>query len=89
MSAAMTWIALVGLGVITVITRGFFMIGDQPSDIEAARRAHRLALRAGIGERIARVADFLPIAGGPAQTAAPPEPPSRARTRLRLYEEDD
>ena len=30
MSAAMTWIALVGLGVITVITRGFFMIGDQP-----------------------------------------------------------
>lgn len=58
-------------------------------DIEAARRAHRLALRAGIGERIARVADFLPIAGGPAQTAAPPEPPSRARIRLRLYEEDD
>ena len=58
-------------------------------DIEAARRAHRLALRAGIGERIARVANFLPISGGPAQTAAPPEPPSRACTRLRLYEEDD
>lgn len=58
-------------------------------DIEAARRAHRLALRAGIGERIARVADFLPAPGGPAQAAAPPEPPSRPRTRLRLYEEDD
>ncbi|ODT57677.1 MULTISPECIES: Mu transposase C-terminal domain-containing protein [Paracoccus] len=57
-------------------------------DIEAARRAHRLALRAGIGERIARVADFLLISGGPAQTAAPRDPPSRARTRLRLYEED-
>ncbi len=58
-------------------------------DIEAARRAHRLALRAGIGERIARVADFLPVPGAPVATAAPPEPPPRARTRLRLYEEDD
>jgi len=58
-------------------------------DIEAARRAHRLALRAGIGERIARVADFLPAPGGPVAAAAPPEPPRRARTKLRLYEEDD
>lgn len=58
-------------------------------DIEAARRAHRQALRAGIGERIARVADFLPMSGGPAQTTVPPEAPLRARTRLRLYEEDD
>lgn len=58
-------------------------------DIEAARRAHRLALRAGIGERIARVADFLPVPGGPATVAAPPEPPRHPRTRLRLYEEDD
>lgn len=30
MSEAMTWIALIGLGAITVLTRGFFMIGDRP-----------------------------------------------------------
>ena len=30
MSPTMTWIALVGLGLITVVTRGFFMITDQP-----------------------------------------------------------
>lgn len=30
MSAAMTWIALVGLGLVTVLTRGFFMIGEKP-----------------------------------------------------------
>jgi branched-subunit amino acid transport protein len=30
MSDAMIWIALVGLGLITVVTRGFFMIGDRP-----------------------------------------------------------
>jgi putative transposase len=58
-------------------------------DIEAARRAHRLALRAGIGERIARVADFLPGPGGPVPAATSPEPPPRVRTKLRLYEEDD
>ena len=59
-------------------------------DIKAARRAHRLALRAGIGERIARVADFLPVPGGPAPEAAEPERPRpRTRTKLRLYEEDD
>lgn len=59
-------------------------------DIEAARRAHRQALRAGIGERIARVADFLPARSSPAPDAAELEPPRpRTRTRLRLYEEDD
>ncbi len=30
MSDALTWVALFGLGVVTVITRGFFMISDQP-----------------------------------------------------------
>lgn len=30
MSATMTWIALVGLGCISVITRGFFMIAERP-----------------------------------------------------------
>jgi branched-subunit amino acid transport protein len=30
MSTTLTWIALVGLGVITVVTRGFFMIGEKP-----------------------------------------------------------
>lgn len=33
MSATLIWIALVGLGVITVLTRGFFMIGDEPLPI--------------------------------------------------------
>lgn len=30
MSEVMTWIALLGLGAVTVLTRGFFMIGDKP-----------------------------------------------------------
>ncbi|MFN3860831.1 MAG: AzlD domain-containing protein [Roseateles sp.] len=30
MTEWMTWIALVGLGVITVVTRGFFMIAREP-----------------------------------------------------------
>lgn len=30
MTEWMTWIALVGLGAITVVTRGFFMIGSKP-----------------------------------------------------------
>ena len=58
-------------------------------DIQAARRAHRRALRAGINERVARVVDFLP----PAPTGRDPRhrPAARARTatRLRLYQEDD
>jgi branched-subunit amino acid transport protein len=35
MSEAMTWLALVGLGAITVLTRGFFLIGDKPLPIPA------------------------------------------------------
>ena len=42
-----------------------------------------------INERVARVADFLPAPAGLVAASAPPEPPRRARTRLRLYEEDD
>jgi putative transposase len=54
-------------------------------DIEAARRAHRRALRAAINERVARVADFLQ-----AEPVRPAKPvPSPARRRLRVYEEDD
>jgi branched-subunit amino acid transport protein len=30
MTEGMTWIALVGLGAITVVTRGFFMMGREP-----------------------------------------------------------
>jgi putative transposase len=57
-------------------------------DIEAARRAHRRALRAGINERVARVSDYLPAHSDrpyaePAKQAVRP-----VRTRLRIYEED-
>ena len=61
-------------------------------DIEAARRAHRRALRATINERVARVADFLPAQGQPPRPvpAAKPLPtPAAVRPRLRLYREDD
>ena len=57
-------------------------------DIEAARRAHRRALRAGIDERVARVADYLPARADPPRPAKPEQPPRPARTGLRLYEED-
>ena len=58
-------------------------------DIEAARRAHRRALRAGINERIARVADFLPARADPAPRADKPERvASRTRPKLRIYDED-
>jgi putative transposase len=58
-------------------------------DIAAARRAHRRALRAGINERIARVVDFLPAHADPAPRADKPERvASRARPKLRIYEED-
>jgi branched-subunit amino acid transport protein len=30
MTEGMTWIALLGLGLITLLTRSFFMIGDKP-----------------------------------------------------------
>ena len=59
-------------------------------DIEAARRAHRRALRAGIGERLARVADFLPTRSGAAPKAVEPERAKRRTPKkLRLYAEDD
>ncbi len=45
-------------------------------DIEAARRAHRRALRATINERVARVAEFLPA-------QAPPSSPSRPQNSHR------
>lgn len=58
-------------------------------DIEAARRAHRRALRAGISERVARVADYLPVRADPLpRFEATKQSPRPARTRLRLYEED-
>jgi putative transposase len=59
-------------------------------DIEAARRAHRRALRAGINERVARVTDYLSVsADPPPRVAAPGRPASPSRTRLRIYEEDE
>jgi len=57
-------------------------------DIETARRAHRLALRAGINERVARVADYLPIQADPPRAGRAERPTRPARTRLRIYEED-
>jgi DNA transposition AAA+ family ATPase len=57
-------------------------------DIQAARAAHRRALRGQINERITRITDFLP---GPAPDQAPqlPSPvPRRATPRLRTYLED-
>ena len=57
-------------------------------DIEAARRAHRRALRVSINERVARVADLLPTQAPirPVSTAKQPPP---IRPKLRLYREDD
>jgi putative transposase len=58
-------------------------------DIEAARRAHRRTLRAGINERIARVVDFLPARTDPAPRSDKPERSApRTRPKLRIYEED-
>lgn len=60
-------------------------------DIEAARRAHRRALRATINERVARVADFLPVQTEPPRPApvAKQTPSAAIRPKLRLYREDD
>ena len=59
-------------------------------DIEAARRAHRRALRAGINERVAKVADYLPVHADPAPRLTKTErPPRPTPTKLRLYEEDE
>jgi putative transposase len=57
-------------------------------DIEAARRAHRRALRAGINERVTRVADYLPARADPSRVAKTERAPRPARTKLRIYEED-
>lgn len=60
-------------------------------DIKAARRAHRRSLRATINERVARVADFLPIQTElprAAQVARSP-PTAAIRSKLRLYRDDD
>jgi len=60
-------------------------------DIEAARRAHRRALRATINERVTRVADFLPTQTEPSRPALVATQTSLAtvRPKLRLYQEDD
>lgn len=59
-------------------------------DIEAARGEHRRMLRATINERVARVADLLPVRRQPARAVAQPEPPpSPARRKLRVYQEED
>jgi putative transposase len=59
-------------------------------DIQAARRAHRQALRTTINERVARVVDFLP-AQSQRLPQAEENKPSRGqrRPKLRLYHEDD
>src|SRR5262252_7455864 len=59
-------------------------------DIQAARRAHRRALRTTIRERVARVVDFLPgHPQGERQAEAPQPSRTRSQTKLRLYQEDD
>ncbi len=66
-------------------------------DIQAARSAHRRALRSQINERVAAVAAFLPEhTRQPATPPTGPEPRPRAQrrpatataTRLRTYRED-
>jgi putative transposase len=59
-------------------------------DIQAARRAHRRALRTTIRERVARVVDFLPgHPQGGLQAEAPQPSRTRPQTKLRLYQEDE
>jgi putative transposase len=59
-------------------------------DIQAARRAHRRALRTTIRERVARVVDFLPgYPQGGLQAEAPQPARTRPQTKLRLYQEDE
>lgn len=60
-------------------------------DIEAARRAHRRSLRATINDRVAQVADFLPVqAQPPGPVPATKQPaPTASRPKLRIYREDD
>jgi putative transposase len=54
-------------------------------DVQAARRARRHALRAGIKQRIAAV----PTPGDRAVEPEPPKPSRRRRPRLKIYREDD
>src|SRR5664279_2033399 len=56
-------------------------------DIQAARAAHRRAVRDGINQCIATVATYLPDTAAPARPVDdnPPRPPRR---RLRTYYED-
>jgi putative transposase len=53
-------------------------------DVQAARRAQRQALRAGINERIAAV----PAASDPSVDLEPVLTPGRRRLRLKIYRED-
>jgi len=58
-------------------------------DIQAARRARRREVRAGLNERIAVVADLLPDYAPPRPPAPAPDGPARpARRKLRTYQED-
>ena len=57
-------------------------------DIEAARRAHRRALRATINERVARVVDFLPVPSPRKPQDEEPKPSGRSRVKLRIYQEE-
>jgi len=60
-------------------------------DIQAARAAHRRALRSQVNERLAAVSEYLPPhPGGPSALPQGPEPPapSRPRPRLHTYLED-
>lgn len=60
-------------------------------DIEAARRAHRRALRATINERVARVVDYLPLPSERkphAEEESKSKPSGRSRVKLRIYQEE-
>ena len=62
-------------------------------DIQAARTAHRRALRSQLNERLGAVAEYLPRRPGtrvtaPVPPAEPTAPPAPARRRLLTYLED-
>ena len=60
-------------------------------DVQAARAAHRRALRNQVNERLAAVSEYLPAhPGEPPTPPQGPEPPapSRPRPRLHTYLED-
>lgn len=58
-------------------------------DVQAARRAHRRALRSTINQKIARVADFLPDPPRPSEPPTNEAQEAPRRPRLRLYHEED